>query len=60
MKGFEFDEANFQKALANDDDITTADVMNVFRNLKDDSVKEEDNIFHLKPEQLLEEGGGEE
>jgi len=55
MPGFDFDEDNFNKCLEHEDDVTTTDVMNIFRNLKDHSLEEKDNIFHMKPEQLLEE-----
>ena len=34
--------------------IHSSEIMKVLRNLLDDSVAEEDNIFHLKPETLLE------
>jgi len=55
MPGFDFDEENFNKCLENADNVTTADVMNVFRNLKDSTLDEKDNIFHMHPEQLLEQ-----
>jgi hypothetical protein len=57
IKGIEFDETNFQKALSQDEDgiIHLAEIMNVLRNLLDDSVPEQDNIFHLKPQAILEE-----
>lgn len=57
IKGIEFDEANFRKAVSMDADgvVHLAETMAVLRNLMDDSVAEEDNIFHLKPETLLDE-----
>lgn len=56
IQGIEFDEANFRKAVSMDADgiIHLSEIMKVLRNLMDDSVAEEDNIFHLKPETLLE------
>lgn len=55
IKGIEFDETNFRKAVSLDADgvIHLAEIMAVLRNLLDDNVAEEDNIFHLKPETLL-------
>lgn len=57
IKGIEFDEANFRKAVSLDKDgvVHLAEIMKVLRNLMDDDVAEEDNIFHLKPETLLEQ-----
>lgn len=57
IKGIDFDETNFRNAVSQDEDgiIHLAEIMKVLRNLMDDSVPEEDNIFHLKPETLLEE-----
>lgn len=57
IKGIEFDEANFRNAISQDEDgdLKLAEIMKVLRNLLDDDVPEEDNIFHLKPETLLEE-----
>jgi hypothetical protein len=52
MPGIEFDEANFRK-VCRKDSLTVAEIMNVLRNLLDDDVPEEDNIFHLKPRELL-------
>jgi uncharacterized membrane protein required for colicin V production len=56
IQGIEFDEANFRKAVSMDAEgiIHLSEIMKVLRNLMDDSVAEEDNIFHLKPETLLE------
>ena len=56
MPGIKFDEPNFRKACGRasaDGTTTLAEIMQILRNLKDDSVAEEDNIFHLQPKELL-------
>jgi vacuolar-type H+-ATPase subunit D/Vma8 len=51
LPGVAFDKANFQKFCANKE-LTLAQLMQLLRNLKDDTVPEDDNVFHLKPENL--------
>lgn len=52
IPGVEFDKANFDKLCVTDDEITVSEIMQMFRNLKDDTIPSEDNIFRLKPEEL--------
>lgn len=52
MPGIEFDEANYQK-VCHKDSMTVVEIMNVLRNLLDDDIPEEENIFHLKPKELI-------
>jgi hypothetical protein len=57
MPGIEFDETNYRKATSSSekgDTMTLVEIMSILRNLLDDTVAEEDNIFHLKPRALLE------
>ena len=56
--GFDFHEDRFLKTLGetNDEPVSIVRIMKVIRNLKDDSIPEDENIFVLKPEQLLEKG----
>jgi hypothetical protein len=54
MPGFDLDEANFNKLCPPHKELELAKLMAVLRNLTDDSVPEEENVFHLKPRQLLE------
>jgi hypothetical protein len=54
IPGVTFDKSNFEKLLVNDDEVMKmSDVMQMFRNLKDPTIPEADNIFHMQPEQLL-------
>lgn len=56
IKGIQFDQANFRAVISQDVDgvIHVSEIMKILRNLLDDSVPEEDNIFHLQPDALLE------
>jgi chromosome segregation ATPase len=52
IKGVEFDKANFDRLFKkNKGELKLKEIMEMFRNLKDD-IPEEENIFHLKPEKL--------
>jgi hypothetical protein len=53
MPGIEFDEGNCHKAIGKKSTMKVVEVMTILRNLLDDSVAEEDNIFHLTPRALL-------
>ena len=55
MPGIEFDEVIYRKAIGSKEKttMTVVEVMTILRNLLDDSVAEEDNIFHLTPRALL-------
>ncbi|KAG7343426.1 hypothetical protein IV203_021371 [Nitzschia inconspicua] len=53
IPGVEFDEANFDRMFQqNDGELGLNEIMRLFHNLLDD-IPEEDNVFHLKPEALL-------
>jgi hypothetical protein len=54
IPGIDFDSQNFHKFLAGKD-LTMAQMMGLIRNLKDDNVPENDNIFHIRPDMLKEE-----
>lgn len=51
QKGVQFDEANFRKLV--EMPCTLASILKVVRNLMDDSVPEEENVFHLQPRELI-------
>jgi hypothetical protein len=55
IPGVTFDKANFEKLVYThgEEGVKMGDLMQMFRNLKDKSVPEADNIFHLEPEKLL-------
>mmetsp|Transcript_50535 Transcript_50535/g.75515 ORF Transcript_50535/g.75515 Transcript_50535/m.75515 type:complete len:276 (-) Transcript_50535:214-1041(-) len=58
IPGIEFDEANFRKQIkAEDDDgdgtLDLNAVVTILRNLMDDDVPEEENIFHMHPDELI-------
>ena len=58
MEGIKFNTTNFDHMIASDkNELTVADVMNIIRNLLDDDVKEEDNVFVLDPESLTKKSG---
>ena len=53
MQGIKFNATNFDNMIASDEnELTVTDVMNILRNLLDDEVKEEDNVFVLDPGSL--------
>lgn len=53
--GFDFNEKRFLELLGNTDGqpVKIESIMKVIRNLKDDSVSEGNNVFVMRPEQLL-------
>ena len=54
LPGITLDETNFRKMLGNDtNNIMLSDVMKMIRNLMDDGIPENDNIFHLTPANIL-------
>jgi TolA-binding protein len=53
MPGIEFDEGNYRNAIGKKSTMTVVEIMTILRNLLDDSVAEEDNIFHFTPRALL-------
>jgi hypothetical protein len=57
IPGVDFDKENFGKLCKTDSDITIEEIMEMFRNLKNPDIPEEDNIFHLKPERLAAKKG---
>lgn len=58
IPGIVFDKENFRKITKYDDEetpgITLHDIMRMFRNLKDPTILDEDNIFRLQPEARIE------
>ena len=50
-KGVTFDEANFRKLVKTP--CTLASILEVIWNLMDDTVPEEENVFHLQPRELI-------
>ena len=58
IPGVELHKDNFDKLLLDENkEITVSEIMEMFRNLKDDTIPDEDNIFTLKPEQIIKEQG---
>ena len=52
--GINLNEQNFNHMIASDEnELTVPDVMNMVRNLLDDDVPRERNVFILDPESLL-------
>ena len=51
IPGIVFDRKNFRNYLAGMD-LTMAHLMGLIRNLKDDDIPENDNIFHVRPDKL--------
>ena len=51
QKGVQFDETNFRKLV--ETPCTLASILKVVRNLMDDDVPEEENVFHLQPRELI-------
>ena len=57
--GVVLNQQNFDKMIASDvNELTVSDVMNIVRNLLDDNVPMEDNVFVLDPESLLTKQSG--
>jgi vacuolar-type H+-ATPase subunit D/Vma8 len=54
IPGVTFDKDNFEKKIG-DKDLTLADIMAMFRNLKAD-IPEEENIFHITPQTIVKRG----
>lgn len=54
IPGVTFDKENFEKKIG-DKNLSLADIMAMFRNLKSD-IPEEENIFHITPEKLVKRG----
>jgi hypothetical protein len=52
LPGIELDEPNFTKMVGTAD-VKLSDLMKMLRNLKDDGIPENDNIFHLTPTSIL-------
>jgi len=52
LPGVAFDEKNFRKMMGSKD-LKLSDLMGMLRNLMDDGIPENDNIFHLQPASLL-------
>lgn len=52
IEGVHLNEENFDKVIGNGE-VTLEQIMGMFRNLKDESVPDEDNVFVLEPEKLL-------
>jgi hypothetical protein len=52
VKGVAFDEANFRKVIPKAP-VPLARIMMVVRNLLNPDVPEEDNVFHMKPKEML-------
>jgi hypothetical protein len=50
-KGVRFDEANFRKVITTP--CTLSSILKVVRNLMDDDVPEDDNVFHLQPREII-------
>merc|ERR1739844_3321 len=51
--GFDFHQDRFLNLLGNTDDpVPIGKIMKVIRNLKDDSIPEEENVFTVRPETL--------
>ena len=58
LEGIKFNASNFDNMIASDEnELTLTDVMNIIRNLLDDEVAEEDNVFLLDPESLTRKSG---
>lgn len=56
LPGVGFDEVNFQKFVSADDGgLTLQDVLLIVHRLTDDTVDETDHIFHLNPQDVLEQ-----
>ena len=53
LPGIVFDDDNFRK-MVGDKDLNISHLMQMLRNLMDDGIPENDNIFHLKPAFMLE------
>lgn len=51
IPGIVFDRNNFSNFLAGKA-LTMAQLMGLIRNLKDDNIPENDNIFHIRPDKL--------
>ncbi len=54
IPGVTFDANNFERKIGNKN-LTLADIMAMFRNLKED-IPEEDNIFHITPQNIVKRG----
>ncbi len=54
IPGVTFDATNFERKIGNKN-LTLADIMAMFRNLKED-IPEEDNIFHITPQNIVKRG----
>mmetsp|Transcript_25688 Transcript_25688/g.37875 ORF Transcript_25688/g.37875 Transcript_25688/m.37875 type:complete len:267 (+) Transcript_25688:110-910(+) len=52
MEGFELNEVNFRKKLDKKGGCSLTAVFNIIKNLMDDKVPNEDNIFVIKPEEI--------
>ena len=50
-KGVRFDETNFRKLITTPCTLTS--ILKVVRNLMDDDVAEDDNVFHLQPREII-------
>lgn len=58
MEGIKLNTKNFDNMIASDqNELTVTDVMNIIRNLLDDEVPEEENVFVLDPESLTRKSG---
>ena len=58
IQGINLNQQNFDNMIASDEnELTVPDVMNIVRNLLDDDVPRERNIFILEPESLLKRSG---
>ena len=58
LQGIQFNGSNFDHMIASDEnELTLTDVMNILRNLLDDEVPEQDNVFVLDPESLTRKTG---
>jgi hypothetical protein len=57
IPGVGFDKENFEKLCKTDSDITIQEIMEMFRNLKNPNIPEEDNIFHLDAVKLAPKKG---
>lgn len=58
IDGIVLNQTNFDNMIASDEnELTVPDVMNIVRNLLDDDVPRERNVFVLDPESLLKKSG---
>jgi hypothetical protein len=56
LPAIHFDKAQFENFLASDEgDLTLADLTNIIHNIKDESIPDQEKIFHFKPSEILEE-----